>query len=969
MPQLPDDPKSDQLNPSARGFENLANLERNTSNTPSNQAGQGGNSQQQVADQERQPRALNDSAAGKAAVGAASAAAGTVGTPLAAKAVQVLGKIKTKKGGIGALIVTALVGLIIAAVGVTGPGLLIVHMSEVMTEKFNSQLASFDRRSMHMYATKTQGTLSGVCSNVVTLKCRYSSMSEKQIKRFSEAGIKVNYENSTLIRGRAKPTSFEFGGKTIPADQYINELLENRAFSSAVHRAYSPKYVTWSDARLKQALSFLGVSKRKLLAGDTDAERSKSIADTTKNGTAATDTPQRIGPDDKKPDGSDYTPEEIDNANKAADLAEATRNNAADIASSGRPSFGAALKRALSGATSALKVTGIADSACGAYGAIQAVSYGAKAVRAVQLARYAMIFHNTASAIKDGSARSEDVTYLGNILTTVIKDAAGTVLVRSATDSFGYKYAAFGDLTAMPDGASRFMAGGGLGGRLSNLTATINNVLGGQPRTVCKTLRNPWVSGASLIGGIALMLIPGVNVAWSAKVVANAVLQASFEVALFMLPPMLDDIVAGVFSDPENPHVGEDAADGWVSGSAELHGTVAKFGGNAPMTIDQAVDYGTLNRQVTARYAEEERLARSPLDPTTKYTLLGSFVSSILPIITNADSFSSIVSDVTTLTNRSVAALSPTTSALSEEQYRASLEACQDFDYQNVNTGDGPPTKIATTPFCNVIYGVPTEYLDTSNIGILDKLAGQYDEVTGEPVAGSAYATFVTNCIMRTQPLGSTGDADQQGSDGSECVANEENKDYYLHWMDARVAMTMDEDDDLLTTTAPETEVPQTPTIPVADGAWVAPLKSGTYRIPPGSRFQTRQRPDHNGVDMSAPMGTPIYAAQSGVVTAIGTLCRSCSTLYLTIDHGIVNGKPVQTQYGHSYLDQILVRVGDRVTAGQQVSSVGNQGNVITSRGTPTRANGFGSHLHFNYVINGSNVDPEIAMQSHGITL
>jgi len=65
----------------------------------------------------------------------------------------------------------------------------------------------------------------------------------------------------------------------------------------------------------------------------------------------------------------------------------------------------------------------------------------------------------------------------------------------------------------------------------------------------------------------------------------------------------------------------------------------------------------------------------------------------------------------------------------------------------------------------------------------------------------------------------------------------------------------------------------------------------------------------------------------------------------------------VTTSYSHMFAAGVLVTVGEKVTAGQNIGLVG-------SSGTST-----GCHLYFQYLVSGTAVDPVAAMLSHGIQL
>jgi murein DD-endopeptidase MepM/ murein hydrolase activator NlpD len=89
----------------------------------------------------------------------------------------------------------------------------------------------------------------------------------------------------------------------------------------------------------------------------------------------------------------------------------------------------------------------------------------------------------------------------------------------------------------------------------------------------------------------------------------------------------------------------------------------------------------------------------------------------------------------------------------------------------------------------------------------------------------------------------------------------------------------------------------------------------------------------HEGIDFGGPVGTPIYAPGDGVVVD-----SRVSTGYgwlITIYHGDKNGVPVFTRYAHSYPNQVRVRVGQEVSAGDWITSIGNNGMTT------------GPHLHF----------------------
>ncbi len=94
----------------------------------------------------------------------------------------------------------------------------------------------------------------------------------------------------------------------------------------------------------------------------------------------------------------------------------------------------------------------------------------------------------------------------------------------------------------------------------------------------------------------------------------------------------------------------------------------------------------------------------------------------------------------------------------------------------------------------------------------------------------------------------------------------------------------------------------------------------------------------HWGVDLAGSSGTPIYATKSGTVT-IATYGEA-NGYYVTINHGTGN----YSTYAH--MSYYTVSVGQYVQQGEIIGYVGSSGWAT------------GPHLHFEIVINGSNVNP-----------
>ncbi len=110
------------------------------------------------------------------------------------------------------------------------------------------------------------------------------------------------------------------------------------------------------------------------------------------------------------------------------------------------------------------------------------------------------------------------------------------------------------------------------------------------------------------------------------------------------------------------------------------------------------------------------------------------------------------------------------------------------------------------------------------------------------------------------------------------------------------------------------------------------------------SRFGFRQHPIlhgrrmHAGVDLAAPMGSPVVAAAAGVVAFANW--DGGYGLMVKVEHG----GGYESRFAH--LSRILVAPGQKVARGQTIGLVGS-----TGRST-------GSHLHYEVRKNGSAIDP-----------
>ena len=112
------------------------------------------------------------------------------------------------------------------------------------------------------------------------------------------------------------------------------------------------------------------------------------------------------------------------------------------------------------------------------------------------------------------------------------------------------------------------------------------------------------------------------------------------------------------------------------------------------------------------------------------------------------------------------------------------------------------------------------------------------------------------------------------------------------------------------------------------------------YRSAPVSGAST----NHSGIDIGVPVGTPVKAMADGTVVAANGGMRGYGN-GVFVDHGMINGKHVVSEYGH--LSSFNVKVGDKIKQGQVIAKSGNTGTSS------------GPHLHITIREDKVPVDPK----------
>ena len=117
------------------------------------------------------------------------------------------------------------------------------------------------------------------------------------------------------------------------------------------------------------------------------------------------------------------------------------------------------------------------------------------------------------------------------------------------------------------------------------------------------------------------------------------------------------------------------------------------------------------------------------------------------------------------------------------------------------------------------------------------------------------------------------------------------------------------------------------------------------------SKFRPSHRPNHRGVDIGVSSGTHIFAVADGTVQQTKTGCqvgdKQCGGRFgnhIFLRH--VGQAYQETRYAH--LTTVSVTPGQTVKKGHQIGTAGSTGDST------------GPHLHFEILVNGTQVNPEL---------
>ena len=843
------------------------------------------------------------------------------------------------------------------------PGMPILMLADILDRDLNTQLSAVDKTSNQLWRSKLKGVTSGQCG-VVKLRCKFATVNtekmEKTLSRVNASSpdkLLMTFDNDAGFgdkRGRIKTVTLiqengtKFEAKT--ADDLTKLMKKEPAFRSAMYMVYSPKFSVYKgkaviDFLNKNKISYAPPDKKKTKQEMRDElnKRVKGESDiSTKKLTPVTDKDGKETGEYKDDDGKIYSAEEAKGIQEFD-----TRLKAA-------PSVGELSKSTAKGL---LPGIGVADTACTVNNTATAVRVAAKTLQAGEMMRLA--FYNVIQPSSMIRAEMADPTLVeaaaepimdttpagkvadeskmdsipnGQAVPQIDNPRAG----RNATDAELIKVSSandYGGIKNMSMRSKSLLTGGDRLAMIGTVQQKIASALGASsPREIsriCKnTVQNSWVRGGALVLGIAVGLGTfGIGTAFS--------LAGSFALAAMMpwLTSQLADIAAGRVTEGLKQ---TDLGNGIAIGADNTYNGMARAQGMMTMSPDNMTDYQNGKREALQAYDEIDQLAakKNPFDTTNKFSFLGSLARTTMPFTNQLQQGGAgVVSSLSTLTSLATTSAIPFAHAddakwlVKKDRYTY----CNDPDYAEL----GP--NVAINPTCVMVFGLPKEAMNIDPEENLDWMLAN-DEIIPDSDSGDPkdngrdwnYKKYLEQCVEQ-QP-GATEDIEADPTNGAGCTSQ---ANYEKNWHYAKFKLSLGINDGI------DQDLPGLDggsqnnfdtgeKGQVSQDGWSYPTDKSKTTVSSG--FGMRDGTRHNGIDLAGPLGTPIFAAREGTVIAAGPAEGFGNWIVLRHE---VEGKRVDTVYGHMAANGVLVKRGDTVKAGQMIGKIGNEGQST------------GPHLHF----------------------
>ena len=892
-------------------------------------------------------------------------------------------------------------------------GLIPIHVQEIITEKRNSPASSMEMRTDKVFKAKVKGI------NCKTgFFCRLSKASDRNIKNLEKAGFKVEVKEGSNLFGKKtiislthKETGEVINNNTKDLKRIMRTKPELRA---SIKQGFSGRFASFLDKIWDKIKNLFNLTKVRADNKGKDEQQLQEEANETANSQSKdtqkkpssiteTDTDEVDENGNKKKNKTDRSQADQGSELAEKEIKDLGKEQKGKKASSkfNSKGFSSKLNKALNG-------IGAAAVVCGLYTFGNIIYTALKSTKLQILIQFSLTFLSFASKIKAGHATPQEASMVGNSLMDIAstggngydkdkdnnkEDKKESTLFRAlkyladsstkkdsvaATDSQGYKAMAYGDqIQSLNESAEPFSVGvikDFISGFLNVIYGDgfiipiINKPLSTILKSFCAIVTSVAVGLAVTAATIAATCIGTAGLGCVVTVIIKVLLSAALGIAAgkmasYFLGDLIDKWVGQaatvLVGDLVNKTtIGEDYGNAIMSGAGAVMAKNTLAGGGNILSTSEATEFAMENEKIIAEHAEDERRFRSPFDPTTRHTFLGSIVSSIIPYNRQLATVGGLIPAIMSTAGRSINDIIPTARAASESaSIAANSKVCTDTTI--TKTG-------ATDIFCNVYTGINVELKDKNSDEVIKWLEDNnyldsqkeadkddFNAYIANNKKGEKFKKYIKWCYDRKVPIGMDADEDEpkyedgKWEKGRGCNTEEEDKKYFaLFLTDVRINQGMEDG------VSPSGNNGSSsgsgggvdPDLAALSGEFVWPLKgvkmNGKAINGVGDEQDFGPRAldgKHYGIDFgSAGFGhrAAVYAAGDGKVVEDG---------YNNGYWGQGGGGPHVVVIEHKggifslyfHMSDHIVKTGDSVSKGQRIGTMGEEGNA------------FGEHLHF----------------------
>lgn len=765
-----------------------------------------------------------------------------------------IGKVGKKKGPMGVVIVLLIAAVLgpMAAMPLLGPLMFFENVTKDLNDMVHARDARGKRMAYNKVANADREQALRACGSIITIRCKFATLSSKQVEKLKFAGIEVTGEDKRFsIRERIVPTTYKFEGRSYTAKEWSRELKTNPRAIQAQRLANNVRYSTVSDkAFMNRVYKRFGITKKAPeLKGRTAAERVQALLNKAGTGDIGelrfSEKLKSDGTPELDKDGNkQYT---LDGGDSGRTYTEADKKRMEkDIA---RVKNAKPPSRARGAAIGALSVLGYADLACSIKNMIGGASVAAKVANQEHLVSYVAPIAALVYKIKAGDASPEDAEVVGKFFNDTDAQRQISSLEKSNFESAGDK----GQVAIKGDVAQVDNPNYGKSALNSDLYNMSTN--GGiAPKTESMNLLSLGFGASSLAAGLSsaasvmskILTVSGcgfvqnwivrsIGIAATAVIAvgsggASAAAQVATMVGMMIIFMKVQSVLNSAAegnpvenADLENNTVARgDAA--WT-GLSGMMSAGAQANGMIPGTAEDIVAYQSEQQETLLAYDQVDRAnVKDQFAITNEYSAMGSFARTLVSIAPKSSSMASLSSSLLSFPLTSFSLLTRSQSVHAEPVDTSRFQQCDDEQYKKMGIGadiqcnvrffmpeddlqldtDEVAKYMEDNNLVNAETGLPEGYTipepEASQDGALNAIKGITSGFIPKPPKDypNDYARFLDYCVYRAMPFGETYEeksADQDWMTGKKCMTKGAPFSYYrIYTMDKVVNDSEDSD-------------------------------------------------------------------------------------------------------------------------------------------------------------------------------